>query len=282
MVRENRITVLPGMPVLFFYLVLLLLIPVAILLRLPWLGALLVLPVFFMPIGFFLLEPNQAAVLMLFGDYKGSVTKEGLHWANPFLTKKKVSLRMRNFESAHLKVNDLDGNPIEIAAVIVWRIVDSAMATFNVEAIEQYVSVQTESALRHIATAYPYDAHTEGQTSLRSSIDQVVVALKKEVSSHVSEAGIEIIDARITHLAYSPEIATAMLQRQQASAIVSARSKIVEGAVGMVEMALDQLSKRSVVELDEERKAAMVSNLLVVLCGERGTQPVVNTGTIYH
>lgn len=232
--------------------------------------------------GFFTVGPNQAMVVQLFGQYKGSVRGPGLHWANPFFSKKRVSLRVRNFETQHLKVNDLDGNPIEIAAVVVWYVRDSAEAVFEVDNYEHYVTVQSESALRNMATAYPYDAHNENQMSLRSATGEIAAHLKREIEDRLAKAGVEVTEARITHLAYSPEIATAMLQRQQASAIVAARTKIVEGAVGMVEMALEKLSEKNIVILDQERKAQMVSNLLVVLCGERGAQPVVNTGTIYH
>ena len=231
--------------------------------------------------GLFILQPNQAAVLTLFGKYKGSVREAGLHWANPFLAKKIVSLRVRNFETNHLKVNDKDGNPVEIAAVVVWKVVDSAEALFEVDNYENYVHVQSESALRNLATAYPYDSHDEELTSLRGHTASVADHLRSELHDRLAKAGVEIVEARISHLAYAPEIAQAMLQRQQASAIIAARQKIVEGAVGMVQMALEMLSSKGVVNLDEERKAAMVSNLLVVLCGERGTQPVVNTGTIY-
>jgi membrane protease subunit (stomatin/prohibitin family) len=232
--------------------------------------------------GFFTVAPNQSTVLTLFGNYKGSVRKHGLHWANPFLTKQKVSLRIHNFETQHLKVNDHDGNPIEIGAVVVWKVIDAAEAVFEVESYENYVKVQCEAALRNLATAFPYDAHTEGQMSLRANSAEIATQLKSEIEERLQKAGVQVIESRISHLAYAPEIATAMLQRQQASAIIAARQKIVEGAVGMVEMALGMLSEKGIVDLDSERKAAMVSNLLVVLCGERSTQPVVNTGTIYH
>jgi regulator of protease activity HflC (stomatin/prohibitin superfamily) len=232
--------------------------------------------------GLFTVAPNQAAVLQLFGRYVGSVKRDGLHWANPFYSKKKVSLRVRNFETGRLKVNDLDGNPIEIAAVVVWKVVDSAEATFEVDNYENYVHVQSEAALRNLATAYSYDAHEDDKISLRGNTELVAAQLKTEIEDRFKKAGVEVLESRISHLAYAPEIAQAMLQRQQASAIVAARQKIVEGAVGMVEMALEMLSQKNVVSLDEERKAAMVSNLLVVLCGEKATQPVVNTGTIYQ
>ena len=206
----------------------------------------------------------------------------GLRWANPFYTKKRVSLRVRNFESSRLKVNDTDGNPIEIAAVVVWQVVDTAEAIFEVDDYNNYVKVQTESALRNLATGYPYDSHDDAQISLRGHTATVADHLKREIQDRLTRAGVSVIEARISHLAYAAEIAASMLQRQQAGAIIAARQRIVEGAVGMVEMALDMLSRRDIVTLDNERKAAMVSNLLVVLCGERSTQPVVNTGTIYQ
>jgi hypothetical protein len=232
--------------------------------------------------GLFTVAPNEGRVLQLFGAYRGTAKDEGLRWANPFYTKKRISLRVRNFESAHLKVNDTDGNPIEIAAIVVWRVIDTAEAVFEVDDYEHYVKVQTESALRNLATHYPYDAHVEGHLSLRGSTDEVAKRLKSEVQDRLAKAGVEAIEARISHLAYAQEIAAAMLRRQQAGAIIAARQKIVEGAVGMVEMALDLLSKSAQVRLDEERKAAMVSNLLVVLCADREAQPVVNTGTLYQ
>jgi regulator of protease activity HflC (stomatin/prohibitin superfamily) len=232
--------------------------------------------------GLFTVAPNQAAVLQLFGRYVGTVKRTGLHWANPFFTITKVSLRVRNFETGRLKVNDHDGNPIEIAAVVVWKVVDSAEASFEVDNYENYVHVQSEAALRNLATAYAYDAHEPDQISLRGNTDMVAAQLKTEIEERFAKAGVEVLEARISHLAYAPEIAQAMLQRQQAAAIIAARQKIVEGAVGMVEMALEMLNQKGVVRLDEERKAAMVSNLLVVLCSERATHPVINTGTIYH
>jgi regulator of protease activity HflC (stomatin/prohibitin superfamily) len=232
-------------------------------------------------VGLFTVAPNEARVLQLFGDYVGTVRKPGLRWANPLYTKHKVSVRVRNFESSKLKVNDLDGNPIEIAAVVVWRVVDTAEAVFEVDDYNNYVHVQSESALRNLATNYPYDSHDD-QESLRGTTNKIAEHLKQEIHDRLSKAGVEVLEARISHLAYAPEIAAAMLQRQQAGAIIAARQRIVEGAVGMVEMALEMLSAKQVVQLDEERKAQMVSNLLVVLCGERGTQPVVNAGTIYQ
>jgi hypothetical protein len=236
----------------------------------------------FLIAGLFMVNPNEGKVLQLFGEYKGTAKKEGLRWANPFLTKKKVSLRVRNFESSHLKVNDIDGNPIEIAAVVVWKVFETAEAVFEVDDYEHYVKVQSEAALRNLATSYAYDAHDDAQVSLRGHTSAVADHLKREIHDRLVKAGVEVIEARISHLAYAPEIAAAMLQRQQAGAIIAARQRIVEGAVGMVEMALDMLSAKSIIQLDEERKAAMVSNLLVVLCGDRNTQPVINTGTIYQ
>src|SRR5688572_21507489 len=232
--------------------------------------------------GFFMVAPNEARVLQLFGDYAGTAKEPGLRWANPFYTRKKISMRVRNFESGRLKVNDADGNPIEIAAVVVWRVVETAEATFEVDDYENYVRVQTESALRNAATSYPYDSHEDAVVSLRGNTAVVADHLQKEVQGRLNKAGVEALEARISHLAYAPEIAAAMLQRQQAGAIIAARSRIVEGAVGMVEMALQMLSHKGIVTLDEERKAAMVSNLLVVLCGEKGAQPIVNTGTIHQ
>jgi regulator of protease activity HflC (stomatin/prohibitin superfamily) len=232
-------------------------------------------------LGFFMVAPNEGRVLQLFGAYVGTVRTPGLRWVNPFYSVKRLSLRVRNFESSKLKVNDLDGNPIEIAAVVVWRVVDTAEALFQVDSYENYMHVQTEAALRNLATSYPYDAHDEKQLSLRGGTKEIAEDLKKEVQDRLNQAGIQVIETRISHLAYAPEIAQAMLRRQQASAIISARQKIVEGAVGMVEMALTRLSREKIVDLDEERKAAMVSNLLVVLCSDHATQPVVNTGTLY-
>jgi regulator of protease activity HflC (stomatin/prohibitin superfamily) len=233
-------------------------------------------------VGLTIVNPNEATAIVLFGGYAGSIKDNGFWWVNPFSVRRKISLRVRNFESAKLKVNDLEGNPIEIASVVVWRVVETAEALFHVDNYENFVTVQSESALRNLASGYAYDSHKEGDHSLRSHISEVAEKLKHEIQDRLSLAGVEVIEARITHLAYSPEIASAMLQRQQASAIVAARTKIVEGAVGMVEMALAELSRKEVVHLDDERKAAMVSNLLVVLCSDRHTQPVVNTGTLYH
>ena len=246
------------------------------------LASLAVLIVFsFLMIGLYMVEPNQAAVASLFGKYVVTVKEQGLRWNNPFYSKKKISLRTRNFESGKLKVNDLEGSPIEIAAVVVWSVVDSAEAVYNVDDYESFVHIQSESALRAMATSYPYDQHEDGKISLRSHAGEIAKHLTEEIQDRLAEAGVRVIEARISHLAYAPEIAQAMLQRQQASAIIAARTRIVEGAVSMVEMALSELSKRNVVDLDPERRAAMVSNLLVVLCGERGTQPIVNAGSIY-
>ncbi len=234
-----------------------------------------------MALGLFMVAPNEARVLQLFGTYVGTEKTPGLRWANPFYSKKSVSLRVRNFESDQLKVNDLHGNPIDIAAVVVWKVVDSAEAVFEVDNYEEFVAIQSESALRNMATSYPYDAHEGEKVTLRADPNDVADILKHEIQERLGKAGVLVIESRISHLAYAQEIASAMLQRQQASAIIAARQKIVEGAVGMVEMALDKLSEKQVVELDEERKAAMVSNLLVVLCGDKNAQPVVNSGTLY-
>jgi len=231
--------------------------------------------------GFYTLQPNEAAVLLLFGAYRGSVRHPGLCWNNPFYSKQKISLRARNLNGEKLKVNDQRGNPIEIAAVVVWRVADTAQASFDVDDYHDYVTVQSESAVRHLASVYPYDSDSDHHVSLRRSMDEVSRALQVELQDRLSRAGVVIEEARLTHLAYAPEIAGAMLRRQQAEAVVAARMRIVEGAVGMVETALEHLEEKKTVELDDERKAAMVSNLLVVLCGEQAAQPVVNTGTLY-
>ncbi len=284
--KENPIRSLPGIPMLLAVLLALLAavylfvsggqghnIPVVIA------GIVLALLGLFSLIGLYMVEPNQSAVVSLFGKYIGTVKENGLRWNNPFYGKRKVSLRVRNFESGKLKVNELDGSPIEIAAVIVWQVNDSAEAVYNVDDYESFVHIQSESAIRAMATTYPYDQHEEGQVSLRSHPDEISERLKHHLDERLTQAGVTVIDARISHLAYSPEIANAMLQRQQANAIVAARTRIVFGAVSMVEMALAELKKSGIIELDEERKANMVSNLLVVLCSDRATQPVVNTGT---
>ena len=246
-------------------------------------GAVLLLVVLiFLLAGLFVVNPNEARVMQLFGRYVGTVSDQGLRWANPFYTKRRVSVRIRNFETDRSKVNDADGNPIEIAAVVVWKVVDTAEATFEVDDYVNFMHVQSESAVRNLATQYPYDTRDDTQISLRGKTEDIAGQLKTEIQGRLHKAGLEVLEARITHLAYAPEIASSMLQRQQAGAIIEARERIVEGAVSMVQMALDNLSSRGIVELDEERKAAMVSNLLVVLCGDKGTQPVLNTGTLYQ
>ena len=231
--------------------------------------------------GHFTLQPNEGCLLILFGEYKGTVRESGFWWTNPFNSKKKVSLRLRNLEGAKLKVNDKLGNPIEIAAVIVWHVKDTAQAIFDVDRYEDYVRVQSESAVRHLANSYSYDHGEEHETTLRSGIEEVSVALTRELQERLGKAGVYVEEARLTHLAYAPEIAQAMLRRQQAEAVIAARQKIVHGAVTMVQMALNELADKNVVHLDDDRKAAMVSNLLVVLCGESEVHPVVNTGTLY-
>jgi regulator of protease activity HflC (stomatin/prohibitin superfamily) len=231
--------------------------------------------------GFAIVMPGEARVITLFGSYSGTINRPGLWWVNPFTLKKRISLRVRNFETAKLKVNDATGNPIEIGAIVVWKVVDTAEAMFEVDDYENYVKVQSESAVRGLASSYPYDSHASGERALSSHMNEIAADLLQHVQDRLLKAGVSVLEARIAHLAYAPEIAHAMLQRQQASAIVAARFRIVEGAVGMVENALEMLSQRNILVLDDERKAAMVSNLLVVLCGDRGTQPVVNTGTLY-
>lgn len=286
--KENPIRSLPGIPMLLLFIALCLVAAWAFMSGVrgaggAWVVASILtgtLAVFGM-VGLYMVEPNQSAVLSLFGKYIGTVHDNGLRWNNPFFSKRKVSLRVRNFESGRLKVNELDGSPIEIAAVIVWRVVDSAEAVFNVDDYESFVHIQSEAALRAMATSYPYDQHEENQVSLRSHPVEISERLKEQLDERLTEAGVDVIDARISHLAYAPEIAQAMLQRQQANAVIAARTRIVAGAVGMVEMALAELQKNDVVQLDEERKAAMVSNLLVVLCSDRSTQPIVNTGSLY-
>jgi hypothetical protein len=249
-------------------------------------SALLIVVGIILPWGYFTLQPNEAKVLLLFGKYKGTVRKDGFHWTNPLqLTQPRgrytVSQRIRNFEIEKLKVNDKRGNPIEIAAVVVWRVVDTAHALFDVDHYEHYVKIQSDAALRHLANCYPYDHGEEEEVTLRSGMDEVALVLKKELQERLDKAGVQVDETRLTHLAYAPEIAGAMLRRQQAEAIIAARRKIVHGAVSMVEMALDDLKSKKVVDLDEERKAAMVSNLLVVLCGEAEATPVINAGTLY-
>lgn len=277
--KEKALASLPGIPVLVG-MVLLLAVCAFLLLR----GMLVVavpatVVLAFCAAGFYMVEPNQAAVASLFGRYVGTVKDNGLRWNNPFFMKKKVSLRVRNFESGRLKVNELEGSPIEIAAVIVWQVMDASEAVYNVDDYESFVHIQSEAALRAMATSYPYDQHEEGQLALRSHASEISAHLQDELAERLADAGVQVLDARISHLAYAPEIAQAMLQRQQANAIIAARSRIVAGAVGMVEMALAQLQTNGTVQLDEAAKAAMVSNLLVVLCAERGTQPVLNAGS---
>ena len=289
MIRERELGALPGLPMALLLFVVLCGLVYALVASagegsVVWIVALsiaILLDVLLF-MGLFVVNPNEGRVLQLFGDYVGTVKAPGLRWASPLYTKRRISQRVRNFESARLKVNDRDGNPIEIAAVAVWRVVDTAEAVFHVDDYQNFVKVQTEAAVRNLATSYTYDAHLEGDMSLRGNTAEVAEHMKKEIQERLATAGVEVIEARISHLAYAPEIAQAMLQRQQAGAIIAARQRIVEGAVGMVEMALDLLSKREILEFDNERKAAMVSNLLVVLCGERATQPVINAGTIYQ
>jgi regulator of protease activity HflC (stomatin/prohibitin superfamily) len=286
--KENPIRSFPGIPVLLLLVALMAASAYGLFVAITgagagvlWASILVGAVATFCLVGLYMVEPNQSAVLSLFGKYVGTVHENGLRWNNPFFSKRKVSLRVRNFESGRLKVNELDGSPIEIAAVIVWKVVDSAEAVFNVDDYESFVHIQSEAALRAMATSYPYDQHEEGQVSLRSHPVEISERLKEQLDERLTEAGVDVIDARISHLAYAPEIAHAMLQRQQANAIIAARTRIVAGACGMVEMALAELQKSGVVELDEERKAAMVSNLLVVLCADRSTQPVVNAGSLY-
>jgi regulator of protease activity HflC (stomatin/prohibitin superfamily) len=289
MIRERETVAVPGLPVLVGSIALIVLsgyeivqaardasAPMVVGWSLALVAAILILT------GLFVVNPNEGKVLQFFGSYVGTVKRAGLRWANPLYTKKRISQRVRNFESSRLKVNDNEGNPIEIASVVVWRVIDTAEAVFEVDDYNNYVKVQTESALRNLATSYTYDSHDDVQISLRGHTTTVADHLKKEIQDRLARAGVEVMEARISHLAYAPEIAHAMLQRQQAGAIIAARQRIVEGAVGMVEMALDMLSRRDIVALDDERKAAMVSNLLVVLCGDKSTQPIVNAGTIYQ
>ncbi|GGJ74595.1 SPFH domain-containing protein [Deinococcus aquiradiocola] len=278
---ERRAFGLPGVPALLLFLGVAALIAVLVAVGVAWLGILLGVALMFCLGGFFIVQPNQASVITLFGRYVGTERRNGFFWTNPFTTRNRLSLRIRNFNSERLKVNDAGGNPIEIAAVIVWRVVDTARATFDVEDYAQFVAIQAETALRHLAAQFHYDDPEAGGRSLRGNPDEVAQALAQELALRLQHAGVEVLEARLSHLAYAPEIAGAMLQRQQASAILAARQIIVQGAVGMVEMALAQLSDRNIVDLDEERKAQMVSNLLVVLTSERGTQPVVNAGSLY-
>jgi len=285
MLKENEVKLVSGWTALLV-LIITLLVTVAAAIILPPVvkiiaGVWLLINVFLF-LGLFFVNPNEARVLLLFGKYKGTTRQEGLLWANPLYYKKRVSLRIRNFETGKMKVNDIDGNPIEIASIVVWKVVDTAEACFQVDDYKQFVQIQSESAVRNLATQYAYDTNDEEAISLRGSTSKVSDKLKEEIQERLDQAGVEVLEARISHLAYAPEIAEAMLRRQQAGAIIAARTLIVEGAVGMVEMALEQLSAKGIIDLDHERKASMVSNLLVVLCGESSTQPVINTGTIYQ
>ena len=289
MFRENEVRPFPG---IFMASVLVLAVAGGITLialaaangapRFALLGVLLIVVALFSLSGLFTVQPNESKVLTLFGTYKGTAKQPGLWFTNPFVTKKTVSLRVRNFETAKLKVNDARSNPVEIGAIVVWKVVDSAEATFEVNDYEKYVTMQSESALRALASSYPYDHHGTSDIALSTHPLEVSKGLMEALHERFAKAGVEVLDARISHLAYAQEIAAAMLQRQQAGAIVAARQTIVEGAVGMVEMALEQLTGRNIVSLDDERKAAMVSNLLVVLCSDRAAQPVVNAGSLYH
>ncbi|MCU0504239.1 MAG: SPFH domain-containing protein [Chloroflexi bacterium] len=299
MFKERVARTLPGIPMV---LVLVAVIVALVVAMVWWIGAVLipagesvglyeiggfllivlaVVVVAFLFAGLTPVNPNEARALVLFGHYAGTVRTQGLQYVNPFTERRRVSVKVRNFETSKLKVNDHDGNPVEIAAIVVWKVIDTAEALFEVNDYENFVQVQAESALRNLATVHPYDAHIEGQVALRSNPVEIANQLRQEIQDRLEKAGVQVIEARISHLAYAPEIANAMLRRQQANAVIAARTRIVEGAVGMVEMALEQLSAKQVVELDEERKAAMVSNLLVVLCSEHEAQPVLNTGTLY-
>lgn len=280
--QDRPRTTLPGLPLILVWL---LAVGFTIFLlvgaRMPFLAIPLLVLEALAVLGFFIVQPNTAAVLQLFGNYVGTATDSGLRWANPFFSKQRVSLRVRNFEGSKLKVNDHDGSPIEIGAIVVWQVQDCAQAVFNVDDYESFVRIQSEAALRALATRYPYDSHDGPGIALRSHGQEVAEQLLEEVQAKLARAGVKVVDARISHLAYAQEIAHAMLQRQQANAVIAARTRIVEGAVSMVEMALAQLKERSVVQLDDERRAAMISNLLVVLCADRATQPVVNAGSLY-
>jgi regulator of protease activity HflC (stomatin/prohibitin superfamily) len=289
MIREREFNGRPGMGMLLLLLVVFLASIAGIVsgiyfgsLPLIVVSILVMLTDVFLMCGVFIVNPNEGKVLQFFGEYVGTARQPGLRWANPLYSKRKVSVRTRNFETGKLKVNDNTGNPIEIAAVVVWKVIDTAEALFNVDDYINFVHVQSESALRNLATHYGYVPEVLGEMALSSHTSEISVGLAKEIQERLEQAGCSVLEARISHLAYSPEIASAMLQRQQASAVVAARSKIVEGAVGMVEHALEMLSERNVVDLDPERRAAMVSNLLVVLCGDRHPQPVINAGSLYH
>jgi regulator of protease activity HflC (stomatin/prohibitin superfamily) len=289
MIREKEFPGASGLPVLLLLLVTLVASIVAFVfevraadIALASLAVFVWLVSFIGLFGLYMVNPNESRVLQLFGHYVGTTRTPGLRWANPFYTKGRISVRTRNFETSKLKVNDKAGNPIEIAAVVVWRVVDTAEALFNVDDYINFVQVQSESAVRNLASDYPYVVHVDGEKSLTANATEVSFRMRNEIQERLEKAGVEVLEARISHLAYSPEIASAMLQRQQASAVVAARATIVEGAVGMVEHALQMLNERQVVDLDPEKRAAMVSNLLVVLCGDRHVQPVLNTGSLYQ
>ncbi len=283
MVAERKRNGVPGIPLLILLLAIIAgciwQIHLGVLVR--WFALIGIVAAFFLR-GLFTVNPNQGKVIQLFGAYRGTARVPGLRWTNPFYNRKALSLRVRNFETAHLKVNDKRGNPIEIASIVVWKVVDTAEAAFQVDDYENYVHIQSEAALRNLATAYPYDAHSEGEVALSSHTAEISARLKVEIQDRLEKAGVEVIETRVSHLAYAQEIAAVMLRRQQAAAVVAARRTIVEGAVGMVENALEMLAEQKVIDLDEERKATMVSNLLVVLCSEQNTQPVVNTGSLYR
>ena len=291
MIQERKARALPGYPMLFAMLAItavVVLAPIFGVVEVDGFGRIRTLAAAVVVVllvlgwrGLTVVNPNEARALVLFGRYAGSLKEQGFWWVNPFTMRPRVSIKVRNFESQKLKVNDHDGNPIEIAAVVVWRVADTAEALFEVDDYEQFLKVQTEAAIRTLTTSYPYEPHRD-ELSLRGNPHEVGEKLQAEVQSRLLKAGLEVMDTRISHLAYAPEIANAMLRRQQASAVIDARTRIVEGAVSMVQMALDQLSERHIVDLDEERKATMVSNLLVVLCSEHETQPVINTGTLYQ
>jgi regulator of protease activity HflC (stomatin/prohibitin superfamily) len=286
MIKEIERKVISGWAMLFILLVVFIAAVLWVIGAMPpiykvWGGVVLVVDII-MLCGLFMVNPNEGRVLQLFGKYVGTAKMEGLRWANPFYAKRRISLRVRNFETNRLKVNDIDGNPIEIAAIVVWKVVDTAEACFQVDAYEQFVAIQSESAVRNLATQHPYDSHSDEKVSLRGHTATISDQLRAEIDQRLEKAGVEVLESRISHLAYAPEIAEAMLRRQQAGAIIAARTLIVEGAVSMVEMALQQLSAKKIIEFDDERKAAMISNLLVVLCGETNTQPVINTGSLYH
>lgn len=284
MIKERELRIASGWAMFFILLALLLAAVWLVIFSQPIVkiicGIWILIDIFLM-LGMFMVNPNEARVLQLFGKYVGSTRAEGLRWANPLYAKKRISLRVRNFETGKMKVNDIDGNPIEIASIVVWKVVDSAEACFEVDDYEEFVKIQSEAAIRNLATQYAYDSSSDETVSLRGSTADISEKLRDEIQQRLDRAGVDVLEARISHLAYAPEIAEAMLRRQQAGAIVAARQLIVEGAVGMVEMALEQLSDKHIIELDHERKASMVSNLLVVLCGETSTQPVINTGSLY-